>query len=452
MAWMTTPHTSTDWPSRGTMSGKQGLAALSFMRPARIQSDLQTNSPSTTAMTTCPLLGRMARSTTRASPSNIPASRIESPLARMRKVACGCLMSLAVRSMRFAPRSSAGDGKPARTHAASSTMPIGRLETGMGAIPLTSVTLDIFTVLFYRRFHLLRRIVPMGKPALRIVFDTNAFMPANFDSLAASPFVSLCQSGRIEPIYGHVFLEETFKAYGSEKKRADLVGKWIPMITATAGSFRRDFLEIWHEELVEGRGLKTNPKMRARDHRSLLACLPNIPLDGSWHAFKASREAQAVEDAKRDAQRALSLEIRQEVADWRAATGYKVATHGAPSWPRHLASELDHAGRAFIHSQVACANPSAVANRWSRDKASYPFFTSFARNMLYIGFCAAIRPSMKVDLNAQADLDLMTHLLHAEVLVSNETGFLKAAFDELWRPKGKTLLNSSQFVELISKL
>ena len=59
---------------------------------------------------------------------------------------------------------------------------------------------------------------------------------------------------------------------------------------------------------------------------------------------------------------------------------------------------------------------------------------------------------MKMDLNAQADLDLMTHLLHGDAIVSNEEGFLKTAFDELWRPKGKALFNSAQFVELLEKL
>jgi len=292
----------------------------------------------------------------------------------------------------------------------------------------------------------------MAKPALRVVIDTNVFMPANFDALAASPFKRLCKSGRIEPIYGHVFLEETFKAYGSEKKRDDLVNKWIPMITSTAGSFRNDFQAIWHEELVQGRGLKTNPKMRSRAHRSLLASLPHIPLDGSWHAYKVSRDAQAVEDEKRAAQRALSLEIRQEVADWRSAIRYNASKHGKPDWHTHKAKELDFAGRAFIDAQVKCANPKAVADRWSRSKADYPFFTTFVINMLYIGFCAATRPSMKMDLNAQADLDLMTHLLHGDAIVSNEEGFLKTAFDELWRPKGKALFNSAQFVELLEKL
>jgi len=62
------------------------------------------------------------------------------------------------------------------------------------------------------------------------------------------------------------------------------------------------------------------------------------------------------------------------------------------------------------------------------------------------------RTNEKIDLNAQADLDLMTHLLHADVLVSNETGFLKHAFGQIWLPQGKVLFTSEQFAAHISKM
>ena len=51
--------------------------------------------------------------------------------------------------------------------------------------------------------------------------------------------------------------------------------------------------------------------------------------------------------------------------------------------------------------------------------------------MLYITYHAMTQSNDKIDLNAQADLDLMTHLLHANALVSNEVGFLHQAFEYL---------------------
>ena len=99
---------------------------------------------------------------------------------------------------------------------------------------------------------------------------------------------------------------------------------------------------------------------------------------------------------------------------------------------------------------VKCKNPKAVADRWSRAKTQYPYFTTFVINMLYIAHYAMIKANSGIDLNAQADLDLMTHLLRADVLVSNETGFLRTAFDDLWRPRGKVIFTSEQFADFTS--
>ena len=64
-------------------------------------------------------------------------------------------------------------------------------------------------------------------------FDINVLRPDHFDVIDKSPMRKLCRSGRIIPIYGHVFLEETFGAYGREKKREQLVERWLPFISAT---------------------------------------------------------------------------------------------------------------------------------------------------------------------------------------------------------------------------
>jgi len=46
----------------------------------------------------------------------------------------------------------------------------------------------------------------------------------------------------------------------------------------------------------------------------------------------------------------------------------------------------------------------------------------------------------------------MTHLLHADALVSNESGFLRRAFDDLWRPRWKVIFTSQEFADFIRKL
>jgi hypothetical protein len=72
--------------------------------------------------------------------------------------------------------------------------------------------------------------------------------------------------------------------------------------------------------------------------------------------------------------------------------------------------------------------------------------------MTYLGYYSATRPNDAIDRNAQADLDLMTHLLCADALVTNETGFMRKAFEDLWRPQGKVIFTSPEFAEFIRKL
>ena len=287
---------------------------------------------------------------------------------------------------------------------------------------------------------------------LRVVFDTNAFTPSNFDLLDQSPLRNLCKSGRITPIYGHVFLEETFRAYGVENKRQDLTKRWLPFIAETVDRFCDDFINIWHKELVQGHGQKTNIFMSPRDQNRLLENIQNIPLDGSWRAWHASKDARDVEKTKRDAQRETSKVIRQEIGEWRKVVNYNPHIHGVSNLPRYFEGEIEHAGKLFLNALVSCKYPCAVANRWARAKSRYPYFTAFVINMLYIAHHAMTKQNDKIDLNAQADLDLMTHLLHADALVSNETGFLLQGFDDLWRPRGKVIFTSPQFVDFLRKL
>ncbi len=55
--------------------------------------------------------------------------------------------------------------------------------------------------------------------SLRVIFDTNVFKPDVFDLLDQSPIRKLCKSRRIIPVYSHILLEETFRAYGVEERK-----------------------------------------------------------------------------------------------------------------------------------------------------------------------------------------------------------------------------------------
>lgn len=287
---------------------------------------------------------------------------------------------------------------------------------------------------------------------LRVVFDSNAFDPGHFDLLTQGPMRKLCRCGRIVPIYGHVFVEETLRAYGNERKREDLIKCWLPFIRETCDRICNDFIGIWHEELVQGRGPHTSIFMPTRDYDRFAAALPTIPLDGSWKGWHASEAVRQIEDGKRAEQRELSATIRREMSHWRKVGRIDSTRHKPRRLGEYFDKEVDSAGREWLPTLVECKDPNAVTDRWSRAKARYPYFTCFVKNMLYIEHYAVTRANARIDLNAQADLDLMTHLLRADALVSNEMGFLPTAFEDLWRPHGKVIFTSQQFAEFLAKL
>jgi hypothetical protein len=287
--------------------------------------------------------------------------------------------------------------------------------------------------------------------AVRVVFDTNIFDVENFEALEKSPLRRLFKRRRVLPVYGHVFIEETLRAYGAAGKRDFLVNRWLPFIVDTCESICNDFNGIFHEELVRGRGPLARRLLAPKDYERFKNRLPKIPLDGTWHAWHASKAERDIEDGKRSAQREVSKEIRAEVADWKKAVGYQPNKHGLPNFQKYIRTEMDNAGRAFMGALIKAKDVAAVADRWARNKSFHPYFTEFVYDMLYMAYYAMTKPSAPIDLNAQADLNVMAHLLHADVLVSNEKGFMGTAFDELWKPRGKVLMTGPEFLQYLGK-
>ncbi len=87
--------------------------------------------------------------------------------------------------------------------------------------------------------------------------------------------------------------------------------------------------------------------------------------------------------------------------------------------------------------------------KWSENKNNYPFVTAFAKGLVYAGYYAAIEQNKALDRNAQADYEQLMYMVHADVLVSSDEGFLRSAFLELWEPQGKKLFTPEKFVELL---
>lgn len=288
---------------------------------------------------------------------------------------------------------------------------------------------------------------------LRVVLDTNVFSPSHFDSLRNSPFRGLCARGRVQPIYPGVMIEEVLQSYGSPLARPQLLADWIPMILDTAPRLCDDLVSIFRKELVQGRGPNAMIFMPAPKERQVRDQLTSIPADGSWDLMDATRLEREDAQRKRVARRETSKDMRQVVARQARQRGLKIVPGSIPATFTPGKEDLvELMAKALLQKFVSPNGWQSLFAAWRRRKGHYPFFTQFAQDVVFQEVHFMTDHASGIDINAQADLEILMHLLRADAIVSNETGFLKEAFSANWRQKGKVLFTSNEFGEHLRKL
>jgi len=285
---------------------------------------------------------------------------------------------------------------------------------------------------------------------VRVVFDSSAFQPEQFQILRNSELIRHVRARRITPIYGPIFLEEVVRTYGVRGKRKELIESWVPFIEKTANRFINELGPILQQELVQGRGVKTNVFMPLPVQKFILRKFTAIPEGDSWDMWRLSELDRDIANQKRNNTHEIVKSIRNEMNEWRRKTNPQGRAAVPPPFEVFLKKELENAGRVFLPRLIKARYPDAVADRWAKKPQDYPYFSNYVRNMLYLGFHAMTKPNEKLDRNAQADLDIMLNLQYGDILVSEEAGYLKTAFNDLWAPQGKTLLTVDQFARIAS--
>ena len=287
----------------------------------------------------------------------------------------------------------------------------------------------------------------------RVVLDSNVFSPTQFSVLRHSPFAALCASRRVQAIYPNVAVEEVLHSYSSEVKRSHLVTDWLPMILATAPHQCDDQVSIFRKELVQGLGPRASIYMPGSRSRRVRDHIAQIPPDGSWELMGETKVEREEADAKRTARREASKEMRLEVARRKKLLGLKVTPNSIPETFTPGREELvEFMGRALVQKIVRSSRWPTIFSMWRRRKDYYPFFTQFAEDVVFQEVHFMTNQDSSIDINAQADLEILAHLLRADAIVSNETGFLKKAFEAIWKPRGKLLLTSDEFARHLQRM
>jgi hypothetical protein len=290
------------------------------------------------------------------------------------------------------------------------------------------------------------------RKTLTVIFDRSAFHGADFDRLAGSRLLEFVRSDKIRVHHTQMFLEETLGLYERERNRA-VFRRQLPFILDICnGKWLRSREEIWRMEVVQGKGKNSNvfESLEARtntERRLREAVAGDADLPEFWEALPEKH----AERQKQARQFTSWKDLRKEVDEIRR--GIVSPADKIPETPKEfIARHLVLVGKGLITRQVAAPDPLALCAHWRKDKRNFPFFTSFVEGYLYAGYYAMIEVNEPVDWNAQADIEQLTGLIKADLLVSCDTRFQRLAFDVLWAGRGRRMMTTSEFVDRLPEL
>lgn len=288
---------------------------------------------------------------------------------------------------------------------------------------------------------------------MRLFFDLSALHGNNFDAVCGAPLHRVLQRGQLQVFITPVFLEELLRGFGVQRRETGWQEKLQFCMGCSNGGIFRDRVEIWRDELIRGLGRLARSVRSDWDRRrsNLETRLEEVARIGDLTVeWEESNAARVESDRKRDAARAMAAELRARVA-------HQIRSHrrhGSIQDARFtdfVQRELVRTGRLLM-DQVDVRRHAALSDQWARDPDWYPFYTSFVQGFLYAGFYAMVRHQDPIDRNAQADYEQLCYLNYADLVVSNDERFFRAAFEELWAPRGKGLMSGEEFVRFVEIL
>jgi hypothetical protein len=92
-------------------------------------------------------------------------------------------------------------------------------------------------------------------------------------------------------------------------------------------------------------------------------------------------------------------------------------------------------------------NSSNFLETWRNKRSSCPFTEQLLKAGLATVFLAAADHQLKLDINDIPDSDQLAFLVWADIMVSDDTRFMKRAFELLYSNSPKRLMTLSQFLE-----
>lgn len=277
---------------------------------------------------------------------------------------------------------------------------------------------------------------------MKIIFDRSAFHGSRFDLLQRSRLLQLTKERKVLVFHTSVFIEETVRM---RQSRNDELKRQVPFLLAICnGGWFRPLLfsslvapkSVCREELE---GTTNGPLIHYFLRRQIESHLRKL-IEGPG-ALPELDQAAAVwqeNEQKKKMQRALLKDVRR--------AGGRIK---GESFSEYYQSVVDGYPQRLIQEVISVDQPDAKALAWSLDPAKFPHFTAFAELFAYGRYDAEQNQHSPLDWNWQSDAEQLCFLVDVDLIVSSDQQFMRRAFDELWKPKGKRMLTPEELVKLL---
>lgn len=277
---------------------------------------------------------------------------------------------------------------------------------------------------------------------MKIIFDRSAFRGSRFDLLQRSRLLQLTKERKVLVFHTSVFIEETVRM---RQSRNDELKRQVPFLLAICnGGWLGPLLfsslvapkSVCREELD---GITNGPLIHYFLRRQIESHLRKL-IEGPG-ALPELDQAAAVwqeNEQKKKMQRALLKDVRR--------AGGRIK---GESFSEYYQSVVDGYPQRLIQEVISVDQPEAKALAWSLDPAKFPHFTAFAELFAYGHYDAELNQHSPLDWNWQSDAEQLCFLVDVDLIVSSDQQFMRRAFDELWKPKGKRMLTPEELVKLL---
>lgn len=283
----------------------------------------------------------------------------------------------------------------------------------------------------------------------KVILDKSIFHGDKFARIKKSNLLELCNTRSLLILGNPILIEETLNLYN---KNSNLFRNHISLILSIINDkWFRQLPEIIADEL-EG---KINSKLDIYESSEEVCDIKiniykSLIMDNLDIYQKVA--VKMVLDFKKyhyNRMREMLSSIRRDIiAILRSKT---INGKKFPDYNEYCLLHLEDQAWQLISKKIASRlDKAAIFESWKRAPLKFPYFTLWAKAMLYLPYHAAVKHNTSIDKNAQSDIDEIVYMNDADILVSDDMRFMRDIFQEFWGGR-KTIYSLDDFLGRINK-